>query len=152
MYPPFDGFQLSTSGQPIKADMNLELGILLGRFGSEHGLFVGAAGALYSQRSLPPSNLNAMPNDSFPINYHIYEVARPFVVVAADCRSFWSARTRDAVCDVRKHPIFGKRRFHKSAELDTEASDYHQRRRGTGRIMRQSGEIWHNDNRSSFAS
>ncbi|TID15996.1 hypothetical protein E6O75_ATG09054 [Venturia nashicola] len=82
VYPPFDGFQLSASGQPIKADMELEPGLLLDRFGSEYGLFLGAAGAPYSERSLPPSNLNAMPNDPYPFNYHRYEVAKPFLVIA----------------------------------------------------------------------
>lgn len=82
MYPPFNGFQLSSSGQPIKADMNLEPGVLLDRFGSEYGLSLEAAGAPYSQRSLPPSNLNAMPNDPYPFNYHMYEFVKPFVVVA----------------------------------------------------------------------
>lgn len=35
----------------------------------------------YSERSLPPSNLNARP-DPYPFNYRMYEVAQPFLVIA----------------------------------------------------------------------
>jgi hypothetical protein len=62
--------------------MNLEPGVLLDRFGSEYRTFLGAAGAPYFRQSPPPINLNAMPKDPYPFDYHIYEVAKPFVVVA----------------------------------------------------------------------
>jgi hypothetical protein len=82
VYPPYDGFQFSASNQLIKADMSLEPGILLDRFESEYGNFLCAAGAPYSQQSLPPTNLNAKPEDPYPFNYHVYEVAKPLVIVA----------------------------------------------------------------------
>lgn len=81
-YTLFDGYQHSASVQPIEADMILKPGVLLHRFASEYGLFLGAAGAPYSERSLPPSNPNSMPNESYPFHYRMYEVARPFAVVA----------------------------------------------------------------------
>jgi hypothetical protein len=56
VYPPFNGFQSSASNQSIEADMVLNPGTLLDRFGSEYGTVLGAAGAPYS----------TMPNDHIP--------------------------------------------------------------------------------------
>ncbi|KAH8882175.1 hypothetical protein GQ53DRAFT_798893 [Thozetella sp. PMI_491] len=86
-YPPQDGFALNTSGRPILGDETLQKGTLLDRFGSEQGGFLSPAGAPYMQRALPPSNLNtpaadAKRNPSYPYNYHVYQVLKPFVVQA----------------------------------------------------------------------
>ena len=59
------------------------MGMKLDRFGSEYGSFLSPAGAPYSQRALPPSNLDTPTSDpSYPYNYHVYEVAKPFVVLS----------------------------------------------------------------------
>ena len=55
----------------------------LDRFGSEYGAFLSPAGAPYSQRALPPSNLDTPTSDlSYPYNYHVYEVVQPFTVLS----------------------------------------------------------------------
>lgn len=55
----------------------------LDRFGSEYGSFLAPAGAPYSQRALPPSNLDTPAgNTSYPYNYHVYEVVQAFTVLS----------------------------------------------------------------------
>lgn len=44
-YPPYDGFQLDTAGQPIAAAMTLPVGQLIDRFGSEYGSYASPAAA-----------------------------------------------------------------------------------------------------------
>ncbi|KAM5344550.1 hypothetical protein ACJ41O_013085 [Fusarium nematophilum] len=81
-YPPQNGFQLDEHGNAINGTMILEPGTLVDRFGSEYGSYVSAAAAPYSQRALPPSNLDTNPNaPEFPNNYHVYEVLKPLPVV-----------------------------------------------------------------------
>lgn len=58
IYPPDDGFQLDTAGDPIAAEMTLPVGLLIDRFGSEYGSYASPAAAPYMQRALPPSNLD----------------------------------------------------------------------------------------------
>ena len=82
VYPTQNGFALSTAGAPIAANTTLERGTLLDRFGSEYGTFMSPAGAPYAQRALPPTNLDAAPGSAYPFNYHVYEVLRPFIVLA----------------------------------------------------------------------
>ncbi|KAF2463731.1 uncharacterized protein BDR25DRAFT_319755 [Lindgomyces ingoldianus] len=82
VYPPFNGFSLSTSGQPIIANMTLTTGTFLDRFGSEFGTFMSPGGAPYAQRALPPTNLNAAPGAAFPYNYRVYLVERSLTVQA----------------------------------------------------------------------
>jgi Tuberculosis necrotizing toxin len=82
VYPTQNGFALSTAGAPIAANTTLERGTLLDRFGSEYGTFMSPAGAPYAQRALPPTNLDAAPGSAYPYNYHVYEVLRPFIVLA----------------------------------------------------------------------
>jgi hypothetical protein len=46
------------------------------------GSYISAADAPYSQRALPPSNLDTSPSaPDFPYNYHIYKVLKPLSVV-----------------------------------------------------------------------
>ena len=46
------------------------------------GSFISAAAAPYSQRALPPSNLDTDPSaPEFPYNYRLYRVLRPMEVV-----------------------------------------------------------------------
>jgi len=46
------------------------------------GSFISAAAAPYSQRALPPSNLDTNPSaPDYPYNYHVYEVKKPLTVV-----------------------------------------------------------------------
>ncbi|KAK5991829.1 hypothetical protein PT974_05215 [Cladobotryum mycophilum] len=82
VYPPQNGFQLDVNGNAINGTMHLEVGTLVDRFGSEYGSFISAASAPYSQRALPPSNLDTNPSaPDFPYNYHIYRVLKSFPVV-----------------------------------------------------------------------
>jgi hypothetical protein len=81
-YPPLNGFQLNTDGVAINGTMVLQVGTLVDRFGSEYGTYVSAADAPYSQRALPPSNLDTNPSSpDYPYNYHIYRVIKPLTVV-----------------------------------------------------------------------
>jgi hypothetical protein len=83
IFPPSDGFQLNTASQPIDGNITLAVGTMLDRFGPETGTFLSPAGAPYNQRSLPPSNLDTPPgDDSFPFNYHVYQVLKPFEVLS----------------------------------------------------------------------
>ncbi|KIM78525.1 hypothetical protein PILCRDRAFT_824429 [Piloderma croceum F 1598] len=83
IYPPQNGFQLNTAGQPIEGNQTLAVGMRLDRFGSEYGSFLSPAGAPYSQRALPPSNLDAPTSiPSYPYNYHVYEVVQQFTVLS----------------------------------------------------------------------
>lgn len=80
-YPPHNGFQLNTAGEPILGNLTLQVGTKVDRFGSEYGAYVSAADAPYSQRALPPNNLDTNPNTpDYPYGYHIYEVLKPLEV------------------------------------------------------------------------
>ncbi|PQE26097.1 hemagglutination repeat-containing protein [Rutstroemia sp. NJR-2017a BBW] len=80
-YPPGNGFSLDAKGNPINGSMILTPGTLIDRFGSEYGSYVSSADAPYSQRSLPPSNLDFDPKAGFPYNYHVYRVLKDLPVV-----------------------------------------------------------------------
>ncbi|EME45892.1 hypothetical protein DOTSEDRAFT_70053 [Dothistroma septosporum NZE10] len=82
VYPPFEGYTLTTSGQPGILNISLSVGTLLDRFGSEYGSYTSPAGLPYAQRSLPPPNLNAPPGGMYPYNYQVYIVTRTFKVQA----------------------------------------------------------------------
>lgn len=58
IYPPQAGFQLTTTGTPIEGTVDLPVGVLIDRFGSEYGTYTSPKGAPYMQRALPPSNLD----------------------------------------------------------------------------------------------
>ncbi|KPM38690.1 hypothetical protein AK830_g7888 [Neonectria ditissima] len=79
LYPPQNGFQLDQNGNAINGTMILQTGTYVDRFGSEYGSFISAAAAPYSQRALPPSNLDTNPSSpDFPYNYHVYQEVHPF--------------------------------------------------------------------------
>ncbi|KAI0291857.1 hypothetical protein BC826DRAFT_1021296 [Russula brevipes] len=81
IYPSDNGFQLDIYGKPIEGQEKLPVGLLLDRFGSEFGTFLAPADSPYSQRSLPPQNLDTPETSpTYPYNYHIYKVIQPFVV------------------------------------------------------------------------
>lgn len=80
VYPPFDGYVLTTSGERGVLNISLAVGTLLDRFGSEFGSYTSAAGSPYAQRSLPPWNLNAPAGSRYPYNYQVYVVTRPLQV------------------------------------------------------------------------
>ncbi|KAI0289199.1 hypothetical protein BC826DRAFT_884404, partial [Russula brevipes] len=81
IYPLNDGFQLDIFGKPIAGQQELQVGLLVDRFGAETGKFFAPADSPYSQRSLPPQNLDTPETSpTFPYNYHVYKVAKPFVV------------------------------------------------------------------------
>ncbi|KAM0346221.1 hypothetical protein ACHAPU_005646 [Fusarium lateritium] len=81
-YPPQNGFQIDEHGNAINGSMVLQVGTLVDRFGSEYGSFISAAAAPYSQRALPPSNLDTNPDTpDFPYNYHVYRVIKPLTVI-----------------------------------------------------------------------
>lgn len=80
-YPPDNGFQLDTGGNPIMGNMTLTPGMLIDRFGSYYGSFLAPYGSPYDQRALPPSNLDTPAGDpTYPYNYHVYKVLMPFDV------------------------------------------------------------------------
>ncbi|CAM6122119.1 unnamed protein product [Calypogeia fissa] len=82
VYPEQNGFQLNTAGAAINGTMVLQVGALVDRFGSEYGEFMSAADAPYTQRALPPSNLDTSASaPDYPYNYHIYQVIKPLTVV-----------------------------------------------------------------------
>jgi hypothetical protein len=78
-YPPDNGFLL-IGGKPVEFRLTLEPGEPLDRFGSLYGGFLAPAGTLYSNRSIPPSNLDDSPG--FTCNYHAYRVLKAFKVEA----------------------------------------------------------------------
>ncbi|CAI7579089.1 unnamed protein product [Penicillium glandicola] len=80
-YPDYDGFATTSENVSILGNFTLRMGQKLDRFGSEYGKFLAPLGAPYIERSLPPSNLFAPPNSSFPYNYHVYEVTKPFDIL-----------------------------------------------------------------------
>ncbi|KAJ5341304.1 Protein of unknown function DUF4237 [Penicillium brevicompactum] len=78
MYPDDPGYVKSTEGDFIYGNVTLRVGQKLDRFGAESGKFLAPLGAPYIERALPPSNLFAPENSSFPYNYHVYEVTKEF--------------------------------------------------------------------------
>jgi hypothetical protein len=89
-YPLFGGFQLDTTGNPIIANVTLEIGTIIDRFGDEFGTYTSPGGAPFSQRSLPPSQLNAPRGVQYPYNYHVYTVLRPIVVKAGPIAAWFA--------------------------------------------------------------
>ncbi|KKK20255.1 hypothetical protein P175DRAFT_0493592 [Aspergillus ochraceoroseus IBT 24754] len=81
IYPYDNGFANDTAEVPIYGNVTLVVGQRLDRFGSERGNFLSPLGAPYIERALPPWNLFAPENSSFPYNYHVYEVIQEFDVL-----------------------------------------------------------------------
>ncbi|MCJ1236483.1 40S ribosomal protein [Varicellaria rhodocarpa] len=91
IYPPQNGFQLDLTGKPILGNMTLLVGTMVDRFGSEYGSYVSAADAPYSQRALPPSNLDTNPSSpDHPYNYYVYEVIKQLDVVGGPIAPWFS--------------------------------------------------------------
>jgi Tuberculosis necrotizing toxin len=80
IYPPDNGYVTGPGGQPEEAQLQLQSGQDIDRFGSEYGAFLGPAGLPYSARSIPPQNLDGTP--AAGCNYHGYRVTKPFNVEA----------------------------------------------------------------------
>ncbi|WP_432097566.1 TNT domain-containing protein [Streptomyces sp. bgisy100] len=80
-YPPEDGFQLDSEGNPIAAPLVLHAGTKVDRFGNEAGRFLSPAGTRYGERALPPSSLDTT-DPRYPFNYHLYRVTRDLTVCA----------------------------------------------------------------------
>ncbi|CAG8887674.1 unnamed protein product [Penicillium egyptiacum] len=89
VYPDSDGFAVTSEKVSILGNFTLRVGQKLDRFGSEYGKFLAPLGAPYIERSLPPSNLFAPPNSSFPYNYHVYEVTKEFDVLLGPIASWF---------------------------------------------------------------
>ncbi len=85
-YPPDFGFahpEKFGNAKPIIYPKLLPMGYRVDRFGGESGAFLSPLGTPYSQRALPPNNLNTFSGDrAHRCNYHAYEVTRPFEVDA----------------------------------------------------------------------
>jgi hypothetical protein len=73
----------------ILGNVTLRVGQKLDRFGAETGKFLAPLGAPYIERALPPSNLFAPGNSSFPYNYHVYEVTEEFDVLLGPIASWF---------------------------------------------------------------
>lgn len=71
-YPPDDGF----AANPVP--ITLRAGQVLDRFGPNNGRFLAPFGARYSQRALPPSNLDTF-DQRYANDYHVFRVLKPFV-------------------------------------------------------------------------
>ncbi|EIN07988.1 hypothetical protein PUNSTDRAFT_16283, partial [Punctularia strigosozonata HHB-11173 SS5] len=82
IYPEPDGWQLDVANKTINGTQTLPKHLVVDRFGNEvGGFFLAPAYTPYIQRALPPQSLNTPRDDnSFPANYHRYEVITPFNV------------------------------------------------------------------------
>ncbi|CAG8000695.1 unnamed protein product [Penicillium salamii] len=89
IYPDSDGFVSTTEQLSISGNVTLRVGQKVDRFGSESGKFLAPLGAPYIERALPPSNLFAPENSSFPYNYHVYEVIKEFDVLLGPVASWF---------------------------------------------------------------
>ncbi|MFC0863975.1 TNT domain-containing protein [Sphaerimonospora cavernae] len=85
-YPPDFGFAHPEgfgNAKPIVYTKLLPVGYKVDRFGGESGAFLSPLGTPYSQRALPPSNLNTFSGDlAHKCSYHAYKVIRAFRVDA----------------------------------------------------------------------
>lgn len=81
IYPENDGFVVNNEKTSVYGNVTLRVGQKLDRFGAETGKYLTPLGAPYIERALPPSNLFAPENSSFPYNYHVYEVTKEFDVL-----------------------------------------------------------------------
>ncbi|MFI1016630.1 TNT domain-containing protein [Streptomyces sp. NPDC020965] len=77
-YPPNDGFG-EVNGEIDKEPTKLRPGQRLDRFGSEFGGYLAPAGDSYSERALPPQNLNTRDAQT-ACDYRVYKVTKPFWV------------------------------------------------------------------------
>jgi hypothetical protein len=69
------GVVLNTVRCATAGQQELPVGLLMDRFGSEYGTFLAPADSPYSQRSLPPQNLDTPETSpTYPYNYHVYKV------------------------------------------------------------------------------
>jgi hypothetical protein len=80
IYPPDDGF-LVLAGHRVEYTHTLFAGDQIDRFGYPGGAYLSPAGTLFTQRALPPQNLNT-PTGTTQANYHDYCVTKPFPVDA----------------------------------------------------------------------
>lgn len=80
IFPGANGFANSTNQTPIVGIATLEKGRKIDRFGDPNGTFLSPLGTPYIERALPPKNLFAPENSSFPYNYHVYQVLEPITV------------------------------------------------------------------------
>ncbi|KAJ6093069.1 hypothetical protein N7486_008358 [Penicillium sp. IBT 16267x] len=80
IYPGAGGFANDTKNTPISGTATLVVGQKVDRFGPENGTFLAPLGAPYIERGLPPGNLFAPKNSSYPYNYHVYQVITEFNV------------------------------------------------------------------------
>jgi len=88
--PGNEGFQLDSSGKPIKGIQTLTVGLKLDRFGGETGSYLSPYGAPYSQRSIPPKNLNTYPKaPEYPYSYHVYAVTKEFTVESGPIAGYY---------------------------------------------------------------
>ncbi len=80
IYPPDDGF-LVVAGHPIEYTQTLTPGSEIDRFGYSGGAYLSPAHTLFTQRALPPQNLNT-PAGTPVANYHLYCILKAFPVDA----------------------------------------------------------------------
>ncbi|QKV93695.1 TNT domain-containing protein [Streptomyces sp. NA02950] len=86
-YPYPDGWTL-LNGEPLKTTVTLRAGQKVDLFGSGFGHFLAPAGTPYTERALPPGNLNTLDPD-YPFGYHLYRVTKPFLVEAGPIRPWF---------------------------------------------------------------
>lgn len=78
IYPPDDGF-MSHHGVVDRNPVQLNPGARLDRFGFPGGAFLAPARTPFTERALPPQNLNT-PETAPLANYHAYCVVKAFTV------------------------------------------------------------------------
>lgn len=86
-FPDNNGFVL-VGDKPLEAAVKLFVGQKVDLFGTGTGGFLAPAGANYTTRALPPSNLDTL-NEDFPFGYHLYTVKKSFMVDAGPIRPWF---------------------------------------------------------------
>ncbi|WP_084724941.1 TNT domain-containing protein [Streptacidiphilus melanogenes] len=87
-YPDNNGFVLR-DGRPVEHALRLRAGQLVDLFGSGRGSFLAPVGTPYAERALPPTNLDEYSATGPVVNYHLYRVAKQFIVQAGPIRPWF---------------------------------------------------------------
>ncbi|KAK5788262.1 hypothetical protein VI817_009220 [Penicillium citrinum] len=133
IYPGANGFANTTNQTPISGIATLEVGRKVDRFGDPSGTFLAPLGAPYIERGLPPKNLFAPENSSFPYNYHVYQVIEPITVALGPVAGWFEQpglgtqfvlqgnQTVAGLVDSNKLKVLEKREYDEAADF---AADY----------------------------
>lgn len=87
-YPDNNGFVLR-DGRPVASPETLQVGQRVDLFGSGTGFFLAPEGTPYTERAIPPTNLDEYAPAAPPLNYHLYRVTKAFTVQAGPARPWF---------------------------------------------------------------